>query len=350
MRTTRDRSPGFWWSSAVRSGGARKGATIAHRSNTDRPGDRYSQFVTIEETPPPKAPWVQTTAGVIIINGVVTAVVSSVVTAIINNAGTLPWNSIFLTFGVVAVATFMILSLARRQLRDAIWARPARWLWSLRLVTVRRQKRELDAANKRVDDLARNADLAIGQLRTSIEKVALNIATQLGDSKERVDTIMNAVEDLDEAQKGLRGKLDTMVVAPAPTNGDEDTWALPSAMPSSPPAPAPRWRLVDPRNRTDQHQDDGKFILQNLVANSIALNVRLDNNGVGQFEFEDGAFWPEVSGVQTVTFSGAIVESDREGDVRLSLDWLDENNHRFTQLYWLNRDGRFRQIYPDQSF
>lgn len=306
--------------------------------------------MTTEETPPTKAPWVQTTAGVITVNGVVTAVVSSVVTAIINNAGTLPWSSIFLTFGVVAVAVFLILSLARKRLREAIWARPARWLWSLRPITVRRHKRELDAANKRVDDLARNADVAIGQVRTSLEKVTLNIATQLGESKERVDTIMNAVEDLDKSQKGLRGKLDAMVVAATPTDGDIDPWALPSAMPSSPPAPAPRWRLVDPRNRTDQHQDDGKFILQNLVDNSVARNVRLDNNGVGHFEFEDGAFWPDVSGVQTVTFSGEIVEADNEGDVRLSLDWLDENNRRFTQLYWLNRDGRFRQIYPDQSF
>jgi hypothetical protein len=306
----------------------------------------YSQFVSTEETPAPRLRWVQTTAGVIVVNGIVTAVVSSIVTAIINNAGTLPWGSILLTFGVIAVAVFLLLSIIRKRLRETIWARPARWTWSWRPVSARRHARELQATTKGLGDLATKADLAIGQVRTSLEKVTLSLATKQNESQERVDVIMNGVEDLDKQYKALRGALDasrkpsSTIDAAADVRADVMTVEL---------APAPRWRLVDPRNRTDQNQDDGKFIIQNLVKNSVARNVRLDNDGVGHFEFEDGAFWPDFSGIQTWSFGGEIVDSDSQGDVRLQLSWLDESNRQFSQLYWLNRDGTFRPIYPDSN-
>lgn len=89
-------------------------------------------------------PWGQTTAGIVVVSGIVTAVVSAVVTWIINNATSLPWLWIVVTFVAIAFVTFLGLSLFRKRLRDVIWRSPWRWVTGLN-VTTRAQRAQLVA-------------------------------------------------------------------------------------------------------------------------------------------------------------------------------------------------------------
>lgn len=93
-----------------------------------------------------RLPFGQTTAGIIVIQGVVTAVVSAVVTWLINNAADLPWLLIVAVFVGVAVVIFIGLSLFSRNLRAAIWIRFGKWVRGFRPVTTRKHERAVAGA------------------------------------------------------------------------------------------------------------------------------------------------------------------------------------------------------------
>lgn len=236
------------------------------------------------------------------------------------------------------------------------------WLWSWRPVSARRHGRTVTfftrivaESNAARQELATRADDALDQIQSSIPDLALTLSNQLHDERRRAETLVHAVEDLHRGQEALKLEIDALKVelgALAESSLTAEAEARKRTVEAEsiqqPHAPEPRWRLVSPRNRTDNNQYDGKYIVQNLVESSIARNVRLDNDGVGHFDFVDGAYWPDVSGLSTVTLDGEITAADTEGDVRLSLTWLDENNQTRTQLYWLNTDGSVKPIHQSR--
>ncbi len=190
------------------------------------------------------------------------------------------------------------------------------WLWSWRPVSVRRYEREKAARNlaEAKDELdARGAVVA---------SAAESGLKTLGELKKTVAELSEAV-----AKKG----------AAQPEAADA---------PIEYPPPAPRWRIIPPSRRTDDNQDDGKFLLENLISGSVARNVRLDNDDVGQFDFEDGAFWPDLSGVQAVTFAGSFAHVDRDGDLKIRLSYYDHLGRVSHKYFWLNVDGTVKAI-PD---
>jgi methyl-accepting chemotaxis protein len=150
-----------------------------------------------------RASWVHTPAGVIIVNGVIAAIVGAGTAWVLNNASSIPWDRVLWIGLAVAGAAFIGLSLLVKQLREMIWRRPAVWIWSQRPVTARRHARDLAAADEARRALAVRADKALDQIRTSLQGVTLQLATQLGDSKQRVDSVAKAVEDLDKQLKAI---------------------------------------------------------------------------------------------------------------------------------------------------
>ena len=91
-------------------------------------------------------PFGQTTGGIVLIQGVVTAVVSVVVTWAINNAADLPWLLITAVFLGVAVVVFIVLSFFSRRLRRAIWVRFGKWVRGAWPVTTRTHRRSVTSA------------------------------------------------------------------------------------------------------------------------------------------------------------------------------------------------------------
>lgn len=276
------------------------------------------------------------------------------------------WLPIVVTLVIVlAAGTVLVLfalSLLRPRWRERVWVPALRWLWARRPVSALRFENELAAtkdsqdalreqtneALKREDaarkELARLGDASIDQVRTSLEKASLLLVTRQKEEQKRVDVLLREVEDLNKQQRVLQKQLADVRESAMVASVDET--AMPESAPSSPspPLPLPRWRLIDPRNRDDAHLEDGKFLILNLVEGSVAKNVRLDNDGAGYFDFKDGASWPQISAGDMWTFEGEIARTDRAGEVRLKLTWLDEENRQHSMYYWHHRDGTFRPI------
>lgn len=273
-------------------------------------------------------------SGVITINGVIAAVVGAVTTWVLNNASTIAWDRVVYVGIGVAIGVFLILTIVVKRLRELIWRRSVRWLWSWRPVSARRHARELalareaaDAGENAVRDLAVRADAAIAQVRDSLQRVTLTIATQMNENKSAVEELR---KDLD------RAAAKESAAQPEPTQ--------PRVIPS----PAPRWRLVAPSERIDQNADDGKYLLQNLIPGSVAKNVRVENDGVGYFDFEDGAFWLDMSGVKSNGFGGTITRADHAGNIRLRLSYYDSLVKERHVYFSVNRDGRIRQLSDEE--
>ncbi|MBX3093608.1 MAG: hypothetical protein KF680_03580 [Cryobacterium sp.] len=80
----------------------------------------------------------QTTGGIILIQGVVTAAVSAVVTWAINNAAGLPWLAIAALFLSIGLVVFLVMSLFQGRLRQVMWGwipRTLAWVFSLRIIS-----------------------------------------------------------------------------------------------------------------------------------------------------------------------------------------------------------------------
>ncbi|MHA6694646.1 hypothetical protein [Homoserinimonas sp. A520] len=290
-----------------------------------------------------RASWVHTPTGVIIVNGVIAAIVGAVTGWVLNNASSIPWDRVLWIGLAVAGAAFIALSLLVKRLREMIWRRPVVWVWSLRPVTARRHARELAAAEEARRALAMRADKALDQIRTSLQGVTLQFATQLGDNKQRVDLVVKAVEDLDKHLKAINDRSAALTIdqksnAPATPAAEK-----PSQSEVLPASPLPRWRLIHPDRRDDAQAADGQFLLQNLIDGSIAKNVRIENTGEGYFEFEDAAFWSDMSGKKSNTFGGTIAKTEPSGSVQLRVSYLDYLERERDVLFLVNRDGSVRQ-------
>jgi hypothetical protein len=280
---------------------------------------------------------------VIIVNGVIAAIVGAVTGWVLNNASSIPWDRVLWIGLAVAGAVFIALSLLVKRLREMIWRRPIVWVWSLRPVTSRRHARELAAAEDARRELAMHADKAFDQIRTSLQRVTLQFATQLGDNKQRVDLVVKAVEDLDKHLKAINDRSAALTIdqksnAPATPPAEKPPQSEVLAA-----SPLPRWRLIHPDRRDDAQPADGRFLLQNLIDASIAKNVRIENTGEGYFEFEDAAFWSDMSGKKSNTFGGTIAKTEPSGSVQLRVSYLDYLERERDVLFLVNRDGSVRQ-------
>lgn len=278
-----------------------------------------------------KSPWVQTTSGVIIVNGVVTAVVSSLVTALINNVGTLPWNSIALTFGIIAVVVFLLLSVFRARLREMIWKRPAVYLWSLRPVSHRALDREIADGRQRVRAIAHGE--------------ALKILESAEEDRNRQQAIQRLGETLGRIHENLP------FASTDPAYADMQFEELPEELRAdyvpSTPRPEPRFFIRPPGEGSAQM---AQWTLENRIERSSARNVRIEQGRKGRFAFNDGAFWDEMSGRDSVTFEGRIVSADSDGDVQLVLTYLDGANHAETVYFWIRGESTDPvEGFPDRS-
>lgn len=105
--------------------------------------------------------WVDTTTGIVTVNGVIVAVVSSVVTWLLTNAAALPWLALIGVFAAVAGFTFIVVSVARRRLRELIWVRPIKWISGLRVTTSKVRMAIEEAGHQR-----RSEEVAIERARS----------------------------------------------------------------------------------------------------------------------------------------------------------------------------------------
>lgn len=257
-------------------------------------------------TPETQLPWGQTTAGIVVVNGVVTAVVSALVTWLINNATSLPWLWVVTIFAAIAVFTFLALSLARRQLRETIWNRPWRWVRGLRLSTVRQRQRE--ATHIRARTLA-EANLTTKSLIAHAEdRVAAAESNRVALQEER-DLL---------AQENARLSLQLH-------QQTEHLRSLERQSPSSEsqlPRPAPRWRVY-----ADEDSADGTdFRLSNPVPRSTAREVRIDSDS--DMAILDAGHWQDLSGESIGNFRAELTRVGWEQGVAISITWYDENNLR----------------------
>jgi hypothetical protein len=196
-----------------------------------------------------------------------------------------------------------------------------RWIWSWRPVSYRRHTRDLTRQKETtLAELGELLRIASGRTNDSMQPV-LNNAASAG-------TQANVLSGLAIATGG-----------PA-TDGHQ-----PRVIPS----PQPRWRLEAPQDLDDSSHDGRRYSLRNLIENSVAKNVRIENSGNdGYFDFEDGAFWPDLSGLRSGGFNGAITRADPQGDVRLRLSYFDGRGEERNVYYLVNRNGRVRQLSDEE--
>ncbi|WP_311245811.1 hypothetical protein [Microbacterium sp. WCS2018Hpa-23] len=266
-----------------------------------------------------RTPWVQSTAGIVVVNGVVTAVVSAVVTWIINNATSLPWVWILLTFAGIAVVVFLGLSFVRQRLREVIWRRPWRWLSGLRVTSQASRKAHVDRvvedATRLISiekdaaaELARNQIIGLQQENAKLSLANLEQKTSLRSLEARLEA---SERDVADAKASPRAGL---------------------------PGPEPRWSFVNFGAVNDLGRV--KYGFRNLVPGSVAYNVRVEALR-GGFTFADAAFWDDLSGLAQGDFEGTVVGKGATQGVSLRLGWYDEAH------VWRFDDFRIRPTRPD---
>lgn len=282
--------------------------------------------------------WFDRPLNATIVGGVVVLAIGWGVPEAISQATTL--NVPAWVYVVVVLAAVILMSAVIPFLRRQTWGRLATW----------RPLTTSTAINGQVD-FAHDAGFRSGVASANEETKTL-LANQLIKHREEqlssdmilakqdaeIAAYKSELADRREALKVAQAEIDRLseALASLPPTADDPLSQLPP--------PRPRWRLIPPSKRTDNFRDDGKFLLKNLIAGSVAKHVRLDNDGDGQFDFEDAAFWPDVSGEQTVTFAGEFARVDRAGDVLLKLTYLDHEGRECRTRYWLNVDGTVNEI------
>lgn len=258
-----------------------------------------------------RTPWVQTTTGIVVVNGVVTAVVSAVVTWIINNATSLPWFWILLTFAGIAAVMFLGLSLFRERLRQAIWRRPWHWLSGLRVTSQAARKADVDRA---IEDSTR----LISAEKTAAVEMARHQMSELGQENAELSF---ANMEQETAIRALESQLQAATqsnASPSPSEGL--------------PKPTPRWRFLRFGALDDLGRE--KYGFKNLVPNSVALHARVEAVG-GGFTFDDAAFWEDLSGTAQGQFEGSVSGIGLGQGVTLRLSWYDENHVAHSTDFWI---------------
>lgn len=260
---------------------------------------------------PQKVPFGQTTGGIILVQGVVTAVVSAIATWFINNATDLPWLPIAGVFFGLAIVFFLLTSLVSRRLRQAIWGSIARffgWISELRLTTARQRVTASNTARAEFNETMKQSIAEAGEkFKAQAKGRALESAK---------DQIMQTQHDLDLEREKVKDLTARLAVTSAP--------ALPP--------PEPRWALLrlsggDNWKRT--------YEVRNLMPDSSAFNVRVDASSKGAFHFDDAAFWKDLSGENSGQFKGRVSKSGAKSGFNIVLSWLNENQAWQSEKWWV---------------
>ena len=242
-------------------------------------------------------PWGQTTTGIIVVNGVITAVVSALATWAINNAAPLPWASIAVTFALVAIGVFLALSLFQTRLRETFWTRPFQWVRGLRVTTTnQRGKAILEAENK-----------ALAVAQSSAQTLIATSESAAADAWRKHETLA-------EENVGLTLRL---------SQQSDQIRALESTTPSvdtTLPRPDPRWRVY----AEDGSADGTDFTITNSVPRSVAREVRIEPDD--DMEILDAGHWEDLSGSARGSFRAAVTDQGWEYGVRTRVAWYDEKN------------------------
>lgn len=340
---------------------------------------------------PQKVPFGQTTGGIILIQGVVTAVVSVVVTWLINNAADLPWLLIAAVFVGVAVVVFVVLSLFSKRLRKSIWVRFGKWLRGTWPVTTRTKERAVVSAFQAGIDSekekvaaeraqARNPQWHIdGQDRLG-EHDLLWLENHGAQVKDVVMTCDPALFVLDgdvswtgtlgtdgpgyegkqfRGQPTELGRTQGVIfhVVWYDMNGDRhegnvtyppkemrardqeihnEAWAegreagraeVLAELEAAQPAPPP----IKPRwVLVQDHTDnapDDGWIVANMAKGAVALHVSLDAPRE-ELVFLSAADWPDMTGKSQQNFSGYLTSRGESYGVTFKIEWTDANGQR----------------------
>lgn len=277
----------------------------------------------------PRVPFGQTTGGIVLIQGVMTAVVSAIVTSAINNSADLPWLTIAGLFLAIGLIVFLLTSLLRRRLRSAMWGwLPSliQWLGGLRITTARQRDAALRVAHE--DGASLIAD-----------KTKPLLSSTLAERNRLKEKLEQALSD------GAKSELGRQTAEYLAADWERKFHAAQLAMldfgeqgkrrPDLPP-PDPRWDLKI------VHDDAPAWTyeIRNLMPNSVAYNVRMDadNNG---FDFADAAFWEDLSGVSSGRFSGEPSGWGAVAGFKLVLEWLNQDGEPCTKSWTIKEEVPF---------
>lgn len=271
-----------------------------------------SEFVSNEQ----RVPFGQTTAGIIVIQGVVTAIVSAVATWVINNARELPWLSILSIFAGIAVGLFLLSTFIFRRARTVLWGWvPVAWRWlrGLRVTTERqREKLRLQAEQQASELIVTAKSINNEELtRALVEKKQLSEALERALSEGAKDSLARHEAELELADK------DRMIASL------QDSLRKASISDSrSPklPLPRPRWSVY-PDARDDA--DFNSYMLKNAVPRSVAQEVRIE--GDSDFKITSAGHWEDLSGQRVGEFRGTITFGGTQHGVQFRVQWYDEH-------------------------
>jgi hypothetical protein len=262
--------------------------------------------------------WVETTAGIITVNGIITAIVGSIVAWVIANATTLPWGQILWISVVVAVVVLIVISVVRKG--------PRQLLWGVRLTTKARMAKRETAAAAAIEQAQREG----------------HASGYESGSDEVAERLLPAIRDLERQLRAATGgrypdpdllfedpPTDAMILAAAKSMVRSLNTELPG------PRHRPRWRLY--RSGLPEMQKSGQqYTLKNLVENSAAFRVRVDSPSYA-FNFLTGAAWDDLSGTSVGKFEGYFTGWAETHGVEFRVSWIDDEGTEYTETQSLPR-------------
>ena len=312
-------------------------------------------------------PWGQTTAGIVVIQGVtgpvIGAVVGVVITLSVTQPTTVNWGLLATVAGLCAVGVFLLVSLIAAPLRRLFWGsigRGLKWLLGLRVTS--RSKRDALFGK---GFAARDAEVT--QERKHSKRPAWHVTYQEGDDfiflynsgwavrdvTVRADPRLFAFrgggsegfikgehgDNLPGGSKGKQivgeltkdGKREgvTFEVSWIDQNGDPQPATGGDAMPSTVTlAPQPTKRAIQPTWQIERlkhvtYRTDGEvFVLKNGSEGFVASDV-LINADHHFFTFMRNRELGEIHGVDSLQFTGQVTEKGRLFGVTFSITYLD---------------------------
>jgi hypothetical protein len=345
----------------------------------------------------PRQPFGQSTAGVLIIQGLIGPAIGAIIgvflTLALTQSKSVPWTTVAIVAVVAAAVVFLLLSIFLRRLRSLIWGNVRRffvWLFGLRLTT-RARREALDSAGYS----RRDEEVKVERARAFEPTWRIDARDRMGtkdlfwleNSGFEVFDVALACDPASfvlEAEASWEGSFGTdqpgglvgkwfkgkptergrdegvpFTVTWTDRNGDkrkrvvmmpaaemkagdkeerDDIWAEGRAYGRKEAMEEKRPAVPLPTPRWSVHRADGEdtlVILHNSVDRSVAREVRLES---ANFDFHDGAHWEEISGVADGEFNGVANLTGYDKLVRFEISWYDENGVQHGDTLWMDPD------------
>ena len=340
-----------------------------------------------------RTPFGQTTAGIILIQGIVTAVVGAVVTSLIGNAAKLPWQQISVVAVIVIVIVFLLYSVIVKRARNLIWGwvpGAANWIVNLR-ITTKNGRTALDrAAYER-----RSAEVEAERTKALEPTWRIDARDKLGSGQDFywLENYGYEVYDVslvsDPAYFRTEGDVNwdgsfgndspgsyigqwfkglptaagnaegvTFDVKWSDRNGDKherSVFMAPEEIRAGRDAVADeawargradgRKELLEEqdklrsellkRPRWSVTRDGGGFRLMNAAEGTMALAVTLDVEDHRKFVFTSSAQWTDMNGQASETFAGRAQAGGAYEGITFEVSWTDQGEERHTDKVFL---------------